>query len=103
MRCASCACRTVLYKPVDLQRCMHQEALPCVVRGTLACCQPVALIGRCCVHTASADGVLAAQVLLNGVIGWGLDSAEDLNATFAALHKVMRGTCVPAQLAPRAD
>lgn len=53
------------------------------------------------------------QVILNGVIGWGLDSAEDINATFAALHKVMRGrrgprvlhsaSCCPASHAPRPE
>ena len=40
-----------------------------------------------------------AQCILNGVIGWGLDAAEDINATFNALHRVLRPKCVPESCA----
>ena len=37
---------------------------------------------------------------MNGVIGWGLDAPEDINATFHALHRVLRPGCALLRLCP---
>ena len=51
-------------------------------------------LGETVWHDASQECAVQSnvskQVIINGVIGWGVDSAPDIDAAFQALHTVLK-------------